>query len=215
MAKNRVKALEQRLKEATEQDRLLYELALLVEKANCSDGRASQDAVNLRKFFSANPGIWKCFSSFAQNIRHIVSSRIASLPGQLELLNQEYADRRDRLGYQEASPLEQLLIERVMLCWLRLLWAEAYATEASKAGVPLKQEDQSDRLLNRAHNRYVKACESLAKMRAMEAMTKAATAQAEITDMKAKTLRAHIEVTNPGLLSGQTGPRALPETKHA
>jgi hypothetical protein len=216
MAKDRAALLQRRADEATGEDKLILQLAAKVEKANRADSSVSPDVLALRDFLSGNPGIWEVFSKVSQNAKYNLMRRATGdKQGYVELLSQEYAQRRDELGWQEASNLERLVIERIMLCWLWLLFAESYNAHCGQAGVSLAQGEHADKLLNRAHTRYVKACESLARLRKVEAITRAANAAAEIVEMRAKTTRARINAAHPGVLTGQSGPRALPEQKRA
>ena len=101
------------------------------------------------------------------------------------------------------------MIERIMLLWVRLLWCEHYNTGYTQGGVVIRDSEFADKQLARAHTRYVKALESLAKLRQVEAITKAANAQASLLEMKEKTTRARIEAAHPGVLSGDKGLRAV------
>ena len=73
----------------------------------------------------------------------------------------------------------------------------------------MRESEYADKMLSRAHSRYVKALESLAKLRQVEAVTRAASAHASILEMKEKTMRARISDTHPGLLSGDRGLKAV------
>ena len=53
-------------------------------------------------------------------------------------------------------------------------------------GSHMRESEYADKLLNRAHSRYVKAIESLTKLRQVEAITKAASAHASIVEIKSK-----------------------------
>ena len=70
----------------------------------------------------------------------------------------------------DADPLERLMIERIGICWLRLLWCENYVSGFMQSQVNMRESEYADRLYDRAFKRYTKACESLGKMRALRAM---------------------------------------------
>ena len=183
-------------------------LAVFIEAAN--RGKENGPEVKaLRKFLDDNKDLAKQYQVFAFSVRHAVMRKITQENGHFELLEREYETRRDDLGWVEAGPVERLLIERIMLCWLRLLWVENYSGSFMQSGAYIKESEYADKLLNRAHSRYVKAVESLAKLRQVEAITKAASAHASILEMKEKTTRARIDAAHPGLLSGDRGLKAV------
>jgi hypothetical protein len=182
-------------------------LAVLIERAN--RGKENGPEVKeLQKFLEENKDLAKQYQVFAFSVRHGLMHRITQEPGHFELLEREYETRRDNLGWANAGPMERLMIERIMLCWLRLLWVENYNGSFMKASVYMRESEYADKQLARAHSRYVKAVESLAKLRQAEAITRAASAHASILEMKEKTTRAQIDAAHPGLMSGDRGLKA-------
>jgi hypothetical protein len=184
-------------------------LAVFIEAAN--RGKENGPEVKaLRKFLDDNKDLAKQYQVFAFSVRHGVMRKITQENGHFELLEREYETRRDSLGWAKASPIERLMIERIMLCWLRLIWCENYNGTFMQASVYLRESEYADKQFARAHSRYVKAIESLAKLRQAGAITKAASAHAAIVEMKEKTTRARIDAAHPGLLSGDRGLKAVP-----
>lgn len=59
------------------------------------------------------------------------------------------------------------------LCWLRLQYVEAMATQIINSGQSLKQCEYVDKLLTRAHKRFESACVALAKIRKLGLAKKA------------------------------------------
>ena len=79
-----------------------------------------------------------------------------------------YEERLDQLqeslGYSEASGIERLLIERVLLCWLRLEQTEKTLTAVMKAeSITYREVEWLEKQVSIAHARYLGACDSLAK----------------------------------------------------
>jgi len=73
---------------------------------------------------------------------------------------------RDGMGYDASTTLERGLIEHVVACWLRLHQAEGgYTRFMAQETVVLTKADWWDRRLASAQRRYVRACESLARVR--------------------------------------------------
>jgi hypothetical protein len=61
--------------------------------------------------------------------------------------------------------LEQMLIEEVLLCWLRLIIWEYKLTELDIEGMTLIKAEFWDKRLSGAQRRYLRACETLARVR--------------------------------------------------
>jgi hypothetical protein len=182
--------------------------SVLVEAAN-RGGENGPEVRELRKFLDENKDLARQYQVFAFSVRHGLMRKMTHEPGHFELLEREYETRRDNLGWANAGPTERLMIERIMLCWLRLIWYENYNGSFMQPGVHMRESEYADKMLGRAYSRYVKAIESLAKLRQAEAIIRAASAQASILEMKEKTTRARIEAAHPGLLSEDRGLKAV------
>jgi hypothetical protein len=183
------------------------QLSRLVVRAN--KGKENGPEVKeLRKFLDEHEEFSRGHTIIADSLKHGVMLKITAEPGHFELFEREYNLRRDELGWQDASPLERLMIERIMLLWVWLLWCENYNAGYMKGGVVMRESEFADKQYTRAHSRYVKALESLAKLRQVQAITKAANAHASLLEMKEKNTRARIEAAHPGMLSGDRGLKA-------
>jgi hypothetical protein len=195
------------IESASKEELPVHRLSILVEKAN--RGKEDAPAVKeLQRFLDENPDLATRHNIIAYSIRHGLMRKITDKPGHFELFEREYKLRRDELGWEKASAIERLMIERIMLLWVRLLWCEHYNTGYTQGGVGMRESEFADKQLARAHTRYVKALESLAKLLQVQAITRAADAQASLLEMKEKTTRARIEAAHPGVLSGDRGLRA-------
>jgi hypothetical protein len=78
------------------------------------------------------------------------------------------------IGEDEPSMMIRLLAQRAALCWLRVQEAEMDHTSLhEKTSMPYRELEWAEKQLTMAQNRFLRACDALAKMRAMEAMTEA------------------------------------------
>ena len=83
-----------------------------------------------------------------------------------EFVKARVRDLRRDLGFHEASPLERLLIEHVVLCWVRLNYTEHGYTERIGSGdLTLSQADWWERRLSATQQRYLRACQTLVRVR--------------------------------------------------
>ena len=72
--------------------------------------------------------------------------------------------KRD-LEYEHAPALEKLLIEQVGLCWMRHYILEQRFTNVTMAGGTIDALNYWERCLNASQRRYLRACETLARVR--------------------------------------------------
>ncbi len=69
------------------------------------------------------------------------------------------------LGADEASLLEQLLIQHAALCWLKLNLVELSYSSAMKQSISLTLGMYLEKRLTAAQRRFTRACETLARVR--------------------------------------------------
>jgi hypothetical protein len=186
------------------------QLSMLVLKAN--KGKENGPEVKeLRKFLDEHEEFAHSHTVVAHTVKRAVMLKVIKEPGNFELFEREYKMRRDELGWRDATPIERLMIERIMLLWVRLLWCENYNGSFMQPSVSIRESEYADKMYARAHTRYVKAVESLARLRQVQAITKAADAQASILEMKEKAIRARIEGKMPKVFDASKGLRAARE----
>lgn len=102
--------------------------------------------------------------------------------GSALVLREEVEGMRQRMGYEEASEIEKLLIERVLLSWLRMTYAEkVFVRERTKETSLLVHQEFTDRQSLRAHNLY---------MRSIDALNRFKLFNARIEEIKSRTPKA-------------------------
>lgn len=73
--------------------------------------------------------------------------------------------QKNDLGYQDAPALEQLLIDNIVLCWLRLHVVEIEVSKNTQGSHTLSAGRYWDQRLSVAQMRYLRAIETLARVR--------------------------------------------------
>ncbi len=142
---------------------LLDELRLLVAQAHEGDEEAPH---RIRRALEETPDSAQILSNIvAKRAERIFVGRICSDDLILkEALSLQLETMREEVAGPEPSPLEQLLAERVVACWLQLQHAEA--AYAANLGKPTTSQDEHyQRRLDRLHRRYLSAIRSLAQVR--------------------------------------------------
>jgi hypothetical protein len=82
-----------------------------------------------------------------------------------EVLRRNCAQMMKALAQPTDGPLEQTLIRQVVLCWLRLAAAERTYTNSVAGQVNITLAEYWEKRLSATQKRYLKACESLARVR--------------------------------------------------
>ncbi len=88
-------------------------------------------------------------------------------PLSLTAYERRFKEMQNELGYKTASPLERLLIERIVWCWYHLQNAEAYYLK-QMSGSSLAVAGYAQQGLDRAQKRYIHAVQSLAVVRRLQ-----------------------------------------------
>jgi hypothetical protein len=142
------------------------EIAELLTRLNTKKKPAPEDVKALQKWLQTHPSTWRVAGDLAQ---HAADALIAHASGGHVIIEESLkAGRRAMLadlGYKEASALEQLLIEAVVLCWMRYTDTERRYESVIGEGLTLAQADWWERRLTAAQGRHLRACETLARVR--------------------------------------------------
>ena len=73
---------------------------------------------------------------------------------------------KQQLGYDTSNALEKAMIDHALVCWLRLAEAEMkYEALQAENSVTITRQEHWEKRLAMAQHRYLKAVESLAKVR--------------------------------------------------
>ena len=72
---------------------------------------------------------------------------------------------RENLGYDVSGGLERLLIDRIVVCWLRVQQAEHLQTARDSEGSSFAASRYYDRRLEMANKTFLRACKTLAQIR--------------------------------------------------
>lgn len=81
-----------------------------------------------------------------------------------EIYRRQIADKRKGLGFETASPIEQILIDQIVLCWFRLNHIELIHTGKLAESHTFASGIYWDKKLSSAQRRLLKGCETLTKV---------------------------------------------------
>jgi hypothetical protein len=129
------------------------------EKPKPEDVKALQEA--LKKY----PDLWRVCGDLG---RLAESSIIGSGPKQAlvsESVKVGVDKLRDELGHSKVTALERILIDQVVLCKLQLDFTQFQYARVFESGMNIVQADYWERRLTATQKRYLRAVETLARVR--------------------------------------------------
>jgi len=159
------------------QDTPITELTPTVKKSASKDfkrlhaklGRAAdkargKDVTALRQLVVDNPDVLPLGWTIHETLRGDMIKGVITDGASRALMLGEVDRWRNELGYLTAPALEQIHMDTIVTCRLRLAILEFQQIAAQKTGkIPVIEH--TDRLLSSAHHRLNKAVESLARVR--------------------------------------------------
>jgi hypothetical protein len=139
------------------------EVKTLLRKAEKGD---STVLPTLRTWMDRTPGHWEAMGDLAKVAREAL---IEHASGDKNLLVRESLTRKCAALTQELtgltpSPIERLLVERIVMCWLQLYYAECLYVQ-SMQDLTIRQAEFHQQRLSKAQARYLSAIRTLAQVR--------------------------------------------------
>ncbi|MFN8474898.1 MAG: hypothetical protein U0822_22110 [Anaerolineae bacterium] len=134
----------------------------LIRRAEGGDKNAMNE---LRPLLRDSSYLWEEFGNLAMQAER---SLIRAFAGKNEIAK-EAVDRKMRalraeLAGPNPTPLERVLVERIVACWLALQYAETVYAQ-NMGDLTIRQADFHQRRLDRAHARYLSAIKTLSQVR--------------------------------------------------
>ena len=146
---------------ASKQDEILEQLHRLVERAEGGDASVMGE---LRVALDANPWVWERYGDLAKQSQgawlQLVAGRNLLL---LESARRKAEQLRAELAGPAPSPLERLLIERIVATWLQVHYSDA--SYAQLKGNSPALHTAALRRQNSAQQRHLQAAKALAAVR--------------------------------------------------
>jgi hypothetical protein len=156
-----------------------------------SKGEGPAQRIALDKMLRGNESLVREIGGLAKEVRDaLLEKAYPGARGSQTVESHKLTLMAKDLGSERATALEACLIERVLLCWLNLQWAEKYSARCARGGVQLSEIDLADKMLSRAQSRYFKALESLQKMRVLLKAESVLDARLDLAKTKALRARA-------------------------
>lgn len=136
-------------------------IAKLVKRAEMGDKKA----ISLVRKELNSESVWEQMGNLAFHAKEaMVKATVGNDKILQEAVHQEMARMHEELAGPAPTPLERLLVERVLLCWLHVHYADVIYAQKMK---DLSREwgEYFQRRQDRAHRRYLSSIRTLAQVR--------------------------------------------------
>lgn len=130
-----------------------------------------QDIDALRRHLIQVSGLWRLIMDLTEVAERQVLTEVTMPRSGTEAMKVGLERVKEELGYSTAPMLERLLIEQVALCWLRQNVMELKLTRATTGTYTLTVGAYWEKRLSPAQSRYLRACETLARVRKLLRLT--------------------------------------------
>jgi hypothetical protein len=131
---------------------------------------ANQDPAKgykLRDFLRENPEMFKDLHTLAEETRLRLLYAVIPQEGSRILTERQIEMMQSQLNEGTSSPVEMLLVDAVLLCWLGVQYAENYRTSMMTGSRMIREVEFAEKMLTRSYNRYTKALTALARVQAI------------------------------------------------
>jgi hypothetical protein len=119
----------------------------------------------LREVLALAPSLWQMFD-VARNAQEALVSVVASdRPVHREGVRRCLDELRQELAGPDPAPLETLLVERILTCWLQANYEDCVDTQNWRKNRTLDQHTHYQKRAERAHRRFLAAVKTLATVR--------------------------------------------------
>ena len=120
----------------------------------------------LRQAFDENPGLWQQIGDLALNAElSLIAVAAGPNLAMQEALTRKLCDMKTELSEPCDAPLHDLVVARVVLCWLELHYLDSLCTQIRTRFTSPVQVEALERRRDHSQKRYLAAIKTLATVR--------------------------------------------------
>lgn len=124
-----------------------------------------KDLKALRKEIDEKPELWRNVFDLAAAMQDNIIKSFNLPKAAIIGVERNLVYMMRGLGYAESPTLERILIDHVLNCWLRLQAAEWGYSAILEDSHTMSEGDYRAKILNASQRRYLRACETLGRIR--------------------------------------------------
>lgn len=141
------------------------ELNALIERVDGSNP-TKEDKQQLAKYLAAVPELAAALGDMAdQVVVSMINRMYTKAPSHRTAAGIDFLNKQKEFGYDEANALEKTMIMHIVVCWIRLQYVEQQFNLHVLGEHTMREGQYWDRRLSAAQRRYLRAVESLARVR--------------------------------------------------
>ena len=144
----------------TNYDHFLY----LVKKANKGKSQ-TEDVRELKVFIDEHPDLITDSIGLARMAMQDLISGLFKTETERTLIEAELGRMKTEFGYNQASVIERMLFDTVLISWVRVQYLEGDYNRMFKEGMWDAQARFYTQLLNAAHQRFMRAVDTLGRLK--------------------------------------------------
>jgi hypothetical protein len=163
----------------TDPERECIKLQALAQLANRNPERIPK----LRDYLRDHPELHRYITCLAGAVKEGVLEKMVTGAGSRILLEAHLQEVQQKLYSPNPSAVERLLVEAVMMCWLRVQYAELRRTQAMSGGVSFREIELAEKVLTQSYSRYTRALSHLAKVQRLSLPKSLPKTESEAVDL--------------------------------
>jgi hypothetical protein len=136
----------------------------ILKKTN-KDNPPKKDLHALRNALRNQPDFWRIAGDMAQQAAFHIIEEINATPVMKESLKTGWHEMQIELGGDNVNPLEKLLIQQVVISWIRLQIVDYKFTSMMNQSISFTLGKYWESRLNAAQRRHLRAVETLARVK--------------------------------------------------
>lgn len=139
-----------------------------INRAN-KEKPTKEDRAELKRLLADVPGVWIIAGDLMENTAHKLIIDLKATYSIQASLEVGWKQMQIDMAHAGDGALEKMLIQQVALCWLKLAYTERHHEHyLTNGGTTITQADFWERRLSGAQRRYLRAVETLARVRRLQ-----------------------------------------------
>ena len=145
------------------------ELIRMADSQSPRDKAKAEEALaQLRECIQTVPNLWRITGDLALQAERQAIDRLSGGQFTKECIRRGLQSLREELGYDQSPAVERLLIEQIVLCYLRLHAVEQFYSNVHADQLTPTRSLYWEHRLSAAQQRYLRACEALQRVRKLK-----------------------------------------------
>jgi hypothetical protein len=138
-------------------------------KAADTDQPSAETRKMLADLFNSDPTVWRAAGDMVEQAARMLISKIAPSHAVKASMTRGWEQLPRDLARPSDGELERLLVQQAVMAWLHLGYIEyQYSAMTTETGLTMKRAEYWERRLSAAQRRYLRATETLARVRRLQ-----------------------------------------------